>query len=75
MNIYSDFEHYKQAVANFLIEKFNYSEIEAQYVTDGYRDIMLRIGLFDNPGDWATHLDSALKYHITPDMWRLTLTD
>lgn len=66
---YKDFNSYENSIIETLIESFNYSMVEAKSVVNGYRTVMNRIGLFDNPNEWAFKLDEAMRYHITPDMW------
>lgn len=65
--------NYGKAVVDFLINSLRYSEKEAIWVVNGYYSIIERIGLFDNPKDWALKLDEAMRCNITPDMWHNVL--
>lgn len=65
--------NYRNAVVEFLINGLRYSEKEATVIVNGYYSVMERVGLFENPRDWALKLDEAMRYNITPDMWHAVL--
>lgn len=64
---------YAKSVVEFLIDQFRYSEREAVNVVSGYVSVIERIGYFDNPKDWASKIDEAMRCNITPDMWHSVL--
>lgn len=69
MKRYEEFNDYEKSIVDNLITLFDYSEKEAINVVGGYCSIVERIGLFDDPFDWAEKLNAAMEYHITPEMW------
>lgn len=73
MKRFEEFNTYEKSIVENLIALFDYSEKEAIFVVGGYGSIVEKVGFFDNPMDWAEKLDTAMEYHITPDMWHNVL--
>ncbi|QST02030.1 hypothetical protein IMZ31_21505 (plasmid) [Pontibacillus sp. ALD_SL1] len=67
-NIHEFAQEEREVIAS-LVDVFHYSHQEAMMVVEGYKEVITKIGFFENPFIWASKIDEALNNHITPDMW------
>jgi hypothetical protein len=60
---------YEQAIADKIHEQFNRTLEDAYELVIRYRNVINKVGRYDNAEDWAERLVEAVEKEWTPDKW------
>lgn len=60
---------YEQAIADKIHEQFNRTLEDACEIVIRYRNVINKVGCYDNAVDWAERLVGAVEKEWTPDKW------